>query len=1151
MKKIISLIISCIMAVSLLPVPQARAAAEMYAGEDFAGSMGAVSFFKNGSNTLSDSEACYIFNEDSINYSYKNDGALAMKAAGSGAEIFAKINFSKPYNGGGLVVEYKVKFDNIYGTCPTLFQALNGNTAAGNSIEVDKTGSAAYIRGSKNGVRENIAKWDWGTDWVHFMVVSKDGQNGDVFVNGNKIDTVELNIGSVADSVRLKQKVWTTGRDMYIDEVRVQSVSGLGIEETTLTNGVAPGNVIHTDFNMLLDESTVDSVCVFDGDEDITDSCTVSLDSPDESRITISVPDNDYTDLWVDYSGLKCIYGTEVSVEEDEEEEIVVDGVYEVFSTKSSSAISSTTKLSENTGICRLYEQSAWWNAGEDANAQIFFDEVDVSNAQYMYMWAYSEVANDSEFLAVVYTNNGSNSYFRQKVTVDWTGWKLIELPMSGFAKANNPDWSEAARIVMCSNGWDVTKVPGTEIAFEKIWFSDEVIRSFKADSASPDSGNTNMPCIYGDFVLHMSNPVSKILPDAFVLVSADDESEYAVNAVAEGNDICITYDEELDEGTVYSLKAKGIYDIFGQEFSDDSAYSFKTSGGILSAKDIVLTKNGKALSVMPKSGTISFETDVYNSKSEVRMLEAVIALYDENGRVAESFSEKYSVSPGESISVSVAAQRDSYSGLRAEAYIADITNAPFICANRLALLMQADYEEPEKIITDKFTAEISGDEISVSGKCDDESVPVLICASNGDADVFKAPVMADENGYFSYVIRLNPESDPGGEYKIRAASGESEEYEAWVYYVIEEQRKAILDEINSCKSKAELEELIEEYCAPLGIGKQDADSLENIAGVCFGQLPFNEFSDVAEMAETAIFVLDEINKSDWSQLPDIIEKHKSIISPDSSDYSYFKELSSAKAKKICMAVVVKGPFASIAEFAKEFSGAVDESKKEKPSSGSFGGGSGKSSGGASYEITVPEPLVSGAPAHNQNADVFTDLEGVLWAKNSIILLHSRGIVSTPENGLFRPEDNITREEFVKLLVLATGMYDEKCNCSFSDVEAFAWYYPYIACAYENSIVTGRGDGSFGTGDYVTREDMAVFIYRALQGSVGKSDPQASELFSDNESISGYAYDAVYAMKNAGIISGVGNNKFAPKLNATRAEAAKMIGSIIERMEVN
>jgi len=172
----------------------------------------------------------------------------------------------------------------------------------------------------------------------------------------------------------------------------------------------------------------------------------------------------------------------------------------------------------------------------------------------------------------------------------------------------------------------------------------------------------------------------------------------------------------------------------------------------------------------------------------------------------------------------------------------------------------------------------------------------------------------------------------------------------------------------------------------------------------------------------------------------------------------------------------------------------------------------------------------------------FSDLESVPWAKEAIEALAAKGVVSGPGDGTFRPGNNVTRAEFIKMLMMAFDLVDKNAVSTFSDVKTGMWYYEAIATAEKLGIVKGKGDGSFGVNEQITRQDMAVMAYRValiLEMNLGTGSGGAQ--FADKSDISSYALEAVAAMQEKGIINGIGDNRFAPKNNATRAEAAVII----------
>lgn len=233
----------------------------------------------------------------------------------------------------------------------------------------------------------------------------------------------------------------------------------------------------------------------------------------------------------------------------------------------------------------------------------------------------------------------------------------------------------------------------------------------------------------------------------------------------------------------------------------------------------------------------------------------------------------------------------------------------------------------------------------------------------------------------------------------------------------------------------------------------------------------------------------------------------------------------------------------------------IDVTVKKTPSSGGNSGGSGGSSSGrgtslgASMSVSdYNEQIKKEEQENTQKKYEFSDIKEVLWAEESIYSLLEKGIISESEDKCFNPMRNITREEFVKMLVCSLGLADTGSETTFNDVETGAWYYPYIASAEINGLVTGNENNVFCVGEYITRQDMSVIVARALVKS-GYEYSEDSEMFDDNSEISEYAKDAVYLMRRLGIINGVGDNMFAPNDNATRAQAAKIIYAVTETVK--
>ena len=118
----------------------------------------------------------------------------------------------------------------------------------------------------------------------------------------------------------------------------------------------------------------------------------------------------------------------------------------------------------------------------------------------------------------------------------------------------------------------------------------------------------------------------------------------------------------------------------------------------------------------------------------------------------------------------------------------------------------------------------------------------------------------------------------------------------------------------------------------------------------------------------------------------------------------------------------------------------------------------------------------------------------------------------------------------------------------FTDVSEDAWYAPQIAAAYAKGLVSGKGDGTFGPNEAITREEMAVLCARVeALGVCDAGEDREYSAFADENDISEYAYDSVVAMYQKGFINGVGENRFHAKGYTTRAMAAALVYKMMKK----
>lgn len=218
------------------------------------------------------------------------------------------------------------------------------------------------------------------------------------------------------------------------------------------------------------------------------------------------------------------------------------------------------------------------------------------------------------------------------------------------------------------------------------------------------------------------------------------------------------------------------------------------------------------------------------------------------------------------------------------------------------------------------------------------------------------------------------------------------------------------------------------------------------------------------------------------------------------------------------------------------------------------GGGSGGSSpsgigGGRPTTSVIPTPpTLSGSEP--TGIDAIIDLNDAEWATESIKYLFEKGIISGYEDKTVKPNNLVTREEFVTMLVNALGIEDEEAVSDFLDADKNAWYYKYLSSAFAKGIISGVDAENFGVGTYITREQMCAILYRAIeQCALNTKQKLSDNEFADEAQISEYAKDAVKYLYMLQIVSGMGENTFAPNENVTRAMACRVIYGLLKNVE--
>ncbi|WP_165867464.1 S-layer homology domain-containing protein [Paenibacillus pinisoli] len=185
----------------------------------------------------------------------------------------------------------------------------------------------------------------------------------------------------------------------------------------------------------------------------------------------------------------------------------------------------------------------------------------------------------------------------------------------------------------------------------------------------------------------------------------------------------------------------------------------------------------------------------------------------------------------------------------------------------------------------------------------------------------------------------------------------------------------------------------------------------------------------------------------------------------------------------------------------------------------------------------------------------FSDVEKH-WAKDAVNDMGSRMVASGTGNGKFSPNRDITRAEFVAIIVRGLGLKPSKEAAPFTDVHGTDWYNTAISTAVAYQLIDGFGDGTFRPNDKITREQAMVIVVKAMKitGLSAKlSVPSAESLldpFADAAAVSDWARSSSADSIQAGIIMGRSAIQLAPKAYITRAEVATVIQRLLRKSDL-
>ncbi|MCI9625647.1 MAG: S-layer homology domain-containing protein [Clostridia bacterium] len=391
--------------------------------------------------------------------------------------------------------------------------------------------------------------------------------------------------------------------------------------------------------------------------------------------------------------------------------------------------------------------------------------------------------------------------------------------------------------------------------------------------------------------------------------------------------------------------------------------------------------------------------------------------------------------------------------------------------------------------------------------------------------------------------------------------------------------------------SKGELKELVTWYkdemlldlneTAGLGHILDGKESIEEAFYNLKSDMDSNPITTIAEL-KTVLRrseALGMLNDAERSELPDIWNTYGIALGLKDANGSYVNpNFTSVNAYELAKFVVRndnKADFRSLQEVKTTFDEAINTlMTPNKPNNVPNNGGGGGSRGlgrepGAIVGDTnlVSSTLDPGTAAGTKTeavSEFFTDLPISHWACRQIEYAAKKGIISGDGDGTCRPDDGVTRAEFIQMIVNsfdlerpATGSpkidflehNDTKGapeGKTFTDVAKDDWYFTAVDWGSRAGVINGYEDGRFGVSESITRQDAAVILARVKEAcSIVINKKVSAVEFTDVSDIAQYAVDAVKELQQYNVINGYEDGTFQPTGNITRAEAVKLIYTML------
>jgi hypothetical protein len=174
-------------------------------------------------------------------------------------------------------------------------------------------------------------------------------------------------------------------------------------------------------------------------------------------------------------------------------------------------------------------------------------------------------------------------------------------------------------------------------------------------------------------------------------------------------------------------------------------------------------------------------------------------------------------------------------------------------------------------------------------------------------------------------------------------------------------------------------------------------------------------------------------------------------------------------------------------------------------------------------------------------AAAFSDVAAGSWYAQAVEQVSQQGWMGGVDGQHFAPDASVTRGTVVTVLYRMEGAPSVNGESGFPDVEGDSWYASAAVWAHSAGIASGYGDGRFGPNDNVTREQLAVFLWRYAQYKGMELAEGILGGFEDSGSVSSWARDGMEHAVGAGLITGTSEGLLKPGGVANRAQLAVIL----------